>query len=779
MRNPVLRTAATRVLFLLALSIEPGERPPAAGPPAATEWLIKDAALMLTMDPNVGAGALGTLEGVDLHVVGDTIQDIGPDLRAPGAQIVDASGRIVMPGLIDLHTHLWQSAIRGCASTKDVGGWLGQCVLVASVMDAAETYGAVRLGTLAEIATGVTTVVDFSHAFTPQFVQGNLEALRDSGLRYAFAYDSEDLPSITHLKHEFDLHHPLGTLQIGAFIPSDEVVALAETLDLKLHIHLREQGAPGDPVIDVLDAAGALTSRLIAAHAIHMSTEEIELLAERDVRVAHCPLSNMRLGSGVIRLGTMGQFGVKVGLGQDGGTNDTSDMFNTMRVAVGLQRAVRESPLAHPTIEAVLRMATIDAAAILDMQDAIGSLTPGKKADLIVIDPDSVGFAPRFDWIPQLVLCTQPRDVRWVFVNGSPVMADGETGVDLPQVIDQAQQAADAVQAGCGPDGDGDGVGDTCDDCPAAPDPGQYDADLGCNCCSGGDGVGCDDDVCEATICDSDPFCCAVTWDFICEGQAASLCGCCGAGDGIGDACDNCPAALNPGQQDQDADGPGDACDNCPGVANPLQEDADSDGLGDVCDPCPMGPAGDLDLDGHCAFDNCPTVANAGQEDADADAVGDACDGCSEVADPRQTDTDEDTVGDACDNCVLDANSSQGDLDADLEGDLCDLDDGLIFVLAPGPDAIEWQPEQGFDLWNAYSGDLAVLRATGVYTQAPGSNDLAGRDCGLATLQLVDLVEPAPGAAAFFLVTGVAGGVEGGLGTDSAGVPRPNANPCP
>jgi 5-methylthioadenosine/S-adenosylhomocysteine deaminase len=433
--------AAAFHLALLTPMIEAGDNVP-----DAKEWLIKDASLMLTMDPTVGEGPLGVLVDVDLRISGDTIIAVGPNLNSDGAEVIDASQFIVMPGMIDLHTHLWQSAIRGCGTTEVVGAWLADCVLPADVLFATHTYGAVRLSTLDEISTGVTTVVDFSHAFTPEFVRGNLRALHDSGLRYAFAYDSEDIPSIIHLKQEFDLYHPLGTLQIGAFLPPEEIVALAEVLDVKIHIHLRESGSGLDPAIDILEANGALTSRLIAAHAIHLSNEEISLLAQNDVRVVHNPLSNMRLGSGIIRLQDMNAAGLQVGLGQDGGTHDTCDMFNTMRVAVGLQRALHESADTHPTIEEALRMATIGAAEILDMQDQIGSLTPGKRADLIIIDPNAVNFAPRFDWIAQLVLCGQPRNVRWVFVNGKPLLAEGELlGADVPDIVRQAQYAADAI----------------------------------------------------------------------------------------------------------------------------------------------------------------------------------------------------------------------------------------------------------------------------------------------------------------------------------------------
>jgi hypothetical protein len=103
----------------------------------------------------------------------------------------------------------------------------------------------------------------------------------------------------------------------------------------------------------------------------------------------------------------------------------------------------------------------------------------------------------------------------------------------------------------------------------------------------------------------------------------------------------------------------------------------------------------------------------------------------------------------------------------------------LIYVFGAEKDLRAWQPESGFTSWNGYRGSLAVLRATGAYTQAPGSNPLAARDCGLADPWIVDDAVPAPGDVAFLLVTGVAGGYESGLGTTSSGAMRPNTNPCP
>jgi len=210
---------------------------------------------------------------------------------------------------------------------------------------------------------------------------------------------------------------------------------------------------------------------------------------------------------------------------------------------------------------------------------------------------------------------------------------------------------------------------------------------------------------------------------------------------------------------DTDADGVHNLCDNCPQLANPTQLDTDQDAVGNSCD-------------------NCTFAVNPGQADADLDARGDACDNCRLDYNPLQDDYDGDRAGDACDNCLFDWNPLQTDMDDDVEGDLCDLDDGMIYILFHQPDYVEWQEETGFTSWNSYRGDLAVLRSGGPYTQLPGSNSLASRQCGLSDPWAFDGDDPALGHAAFYLTTGVFG-AESSLGTDSAGQVRPNANPCP
>jgi hypothetical protein len=229
--------------------------------------------------------------------------------------------------------------------------------------------------------------------------------------------------------------------------------------------------------------------------------------------------------------------------------------------------------------------------------------------------------------------------------------------------------------------------------------------------------------------------------------------------DGLDNDCDS-QVDEDPSGTDSDADGVHNACDNCRFAFNPDQLDADGDLVGNACD-------------------NCVTVSNPGQQDLDSDQRGDACDNCPAAYNPFQDDSDADRRGDACDNCVFDFNPPQSDFDHDGQGDRCDLNDGLIYVFSTDPGYVEWQDEIGPSSWNVYEGSLAVLRSTGVYSQAPGSNSLAQRSCHVSQDYVEDFEVVPPGACKFAFVTGITGGLEGSLGTNSVGATRPNANPCP
>ncbi len=192
-----------------------------------------------------------------------------------------------------------------------------------------------------------------------------------------------------------------------------------------------------------------------------------------------------------------------------------------------------------------------------------------------------------------------------------------------------------------------------------------------------------------------------------------------------------------------------------------------------------LGASIDSDGDG---YSECDGDCNDGNPLIHPGAV-DVCDGldndCDGIVDGSPVDSDRDGVRDCADNCPLDSNPTQADLDHDGDGDACDLDDGLIYLRIPDDGHIAWQRETGPTTWNVYQGDLAVLGSSGEYTQVPGSNPLAIRQCGVLDTSVDDPLVPAVGQVKFVLVTGVQNGIEWSLGTDSTGSERPNTHPCP
>ncbi|WP_406511316.1 amidohydrolase family protein [Streptomyces sp. NBC_00161] len=431
-------------------------RPPAPGGRTA---LLRGASLVLTMDPAIGTGPLGAVANADVLMRNGTIAAVGTALRTPpDAWVLEASGKLVMPGFVDTHNHLWQAVIRGGCTDRDLFGWFQGCTdPQRGRLTPAAVHSFVRLAALDAVQSGVTTLVDWVDIFSYDLIESYVRALADTGVRFTYAMfpPAPDAVLVRKVKKELVDPVPLGSFQVATHAAravqdhNRAHWAVAQDLGVMLNSHVLERPEQrADDPIGVLTDIGALGPRLLINHAIHLTDAEIAAVAEHDVRAAHCPLSNMRLASGIMRLSELGRRGVKVGLGLDGGTNDSSDFHALMKTAIGLQRASTTEVEVFPQVTDVLRMATLGGAEVLGLADRVGSLTPGKQADLVVIDPAALNFAPRFDWVGQIVFNGRPENIDAVFVDGRALKLGGRlVDVDTERVVREAEAAATRLRA--------------------------------------------------------------------------------------------------------------------------------------------------------------------------------------------------------------------------------------------------------------------------------------------------------------------------------------------
>ena len=429
----------------------------------------------------IKGGTIVTMDANDSVVRGDLlirdgrIAEIDEKIGSDADETIDATGGVVLPGFVQTHIHLCQTLFRGAADDLALIDWLKKRVWP---MEAAHTKESIRVSArlgIAELIKGGTTC-----ALTMETVRHTEEVLRvvdESGFRATVGKcmmdKGDDVPRALHEETAASIRESVALIEQWhgrgggrircCFAPRfaisctrellSEVSELARKHKVMIHTHSSEnkneceivEAETGRRNVAYLDSLGISGAHVLLAHCIHLDTEEMETLSRTKTNVAHCPSSNLKLGSGLARVAEMLARKIPVSLGADGAAcNNRLDMFTEMRTAALLQK------LAHgPEVLSaaqVLRMATIDGARALGLENEIGSLEVGKRADVIVVDLNQLHSSPKQDVISSLVYSAQPADVRATIIDGRIVMRDGKlSALNEGDVIVDANREASAL----------------------------------------------------------------------------------------------------------------------------------------------------------------------------------------------------------------------------------------------------------------------------------------------------------------------------------------------
>ncbi len=432
--------------------------------------LVVTNATVITMDATgrVIANGAVAVDGSDIVGV-DTADAIGRQFR--GTETIDAAGQVVMPGLINTHTHAPMVLYRGLADDLSLMEWLNKYMFPAEAKTVSPEFvrAGTRLAALEMIQSGTTTYADMYY-FEEEIAKetkaaGMRGVLGETVIRFpvadaktpadalvraeafikAFKGDPLITPAVApHAIYTNDGATLTAARNLSKRYGVPTLIHLAETQDEVKTTQEQHKLSP----VGYLDSLGFLSPGVLLAHAIWVSEAEVAVLKARGVGVSHNPESNMKLASGTAPVPAYLKAGVALGLGTDGAaSNNDLDMFESMRMAAFLHKLQSMDPRVVSAKEA-LQMATIGGARALGMERQIGSLERGKRADLIVVGMSTARQTPMYDPISHLVYVTRGDDVRTTIVNGKVLMRDRKMlTLNEPAILQEARSWADKVRA--------------------------------------------------------------------------------------------------------------------------------------------------------------------------------------------------------------------------------------------------------------------------------------------------------------------------------------------
>jgi 5-methylthioadenosine/S-adenosylhomocysteine deaminase len=407
-----------------------------------------------------------------IAVKGDRIVGVGPrtllEERFEAREVVDTSNKIVLPGLVNTHTHAAMTLFRGTADDISLEPWLQKIwPLEQKFADAQNVFLGSELAFAEMIRGGTTTAADMYWHY-----QATADAAKKVGFRLFNGIgaidilDNESKESLENRSREYLEKYQYDELIRPCVQVHSTYTVSRETLLLVKRI-AQEYGAvfvthasesrgelqdvnakTGKTPINYLEELGLLGRQTLLAHGVHLNDDEIRLLSDREVSIAHCPSSNLKLGSGIARVADLLANGVNVAIGTDGcASNNNLDMWEEMHLAALIQKGVSYDPTVLPA-EQVLYMATMGGAVALNMENEIGSLEIGKRADLIVMDLTSLHLTPVYDTVSHLVYSTKATDVESTMINGRWLMREHKLlSIDEEQLKQETRQLCQKIKA--------------------------------------------------------------------------------------------------------------------------------------------------------------------------------------------------------------------------------------------------------------------------------------------------------------------------------------------